>query len=128
MNLIDTVEILIWNRKFTIPVEYDCYPGETVTVEQIDTLQCFLAHPEWIEKARVVVKEFCKKDVEKDEENTKKDNIFSYVKPEYFFVKRDADNPRIAMICRYRYDPEHGLIIVFSNDGSIIVGNQDIVF
>ena len=61
-----------------------------------------------------------------DDENKKKDNILSYVKPEYIFVKRE-DNPRILILCKYRYDLEHGLAIVFSPDGSIVVGPQDII-
>ena len=62
-----------------------------------------------------------------DDENAKKDNIFSYIKPECLFVKRDKENPRIAMICKYRYDLEHGLAVVFSSDGEVTVGMQDII-
>ena len=62
-----------------------------------------------------------------DDENAKIDNIFSYIKPECLFVKRDKGNPKIAMMCKYRYDLEHGLAVVFSSDGEVTVGMQDII-
>ena len=60
-------------------------------------------------------------------ENQKKDNIFSYIKPEYLFVVRDEKKPRLALICKYRYDPEHGLAIVFTTDGKASVKTQDLL-
>ena len=62
-----------------------------------------------------------------DDENPIKDNIFSYIKPECLFVKRDKESSRIAMMCKYRYDLEHGLAVVFSSDGEVTVGMQDII-
>ena len=65
--------------------------------------------------------------VQEDADNQKKDNIFSYIKPDYLLIKRDAENPRVAMMCKYRYEPEHGLTVVFPHDGQIVVGIQDII-
>ena len=30
-------------------------------------------------------------------------------------------------MCKYRYDPEHGLAVVFSHEGKVSVGIQDII-
>lgn len=125
--MIESLEPTIWGRKFTLPVEYDCYEGEEVTKAQIQALKNFRSHTEWIEKSRSIVEKYCREQVMSDEENTKKDNIFSYIKPECLFVKRDKENPRIAMMCKYRYDLEHGLAVVFSSDGEVTVGMQDII-
>ncbi|MBQ2794298.1 MAG: hypothetical protein IJF05_06355 [Clostridia bacterium] len=125
--MINTLDITIWSRAFSLPVEYDCYEGETVTREQIEAIQRFIKHMEWLEQAKKSVEKFCKDQVKRDKENDKKDNIFSYVKPEYVFVKRDEKQPRVALMCKYRYDLEHGLAIVFSSDGKISVGSQDII-
>ncbi len=125
--MIESLETTIWGRKFTLPVEYDCYEGEEVTKAQIQALKNFRSHTEWIEKSRSIVEKYCREQVMSDEENTKKDNIFSYIKPECLFVKRDKENPRIAMMCKYRYDLEHGLAVVFSSDGEVTVGMQDII-
>lgn len=125
--MIDTVQFNIWGRSFNIPIEYDCYEGEVVTPEQLDALRSFLSHTEWLDKAKSYVASFCRNDVMEDKENEKKDNIFSYIKPKYLFVKRDPNKPRVVVLCNYRYDPEHGLAIVFSYDGTITVGSQDMI-
>jgi hypothetical protein len=121
------LELKIWGRKFSLPVEYDCYEGEKVTKAQIQALKQFKSHTEWIEKSKSPVEKYCKEQVMSDAENTKKDNVFSYIKPEYIFVKREKENPRIALMCKYRYDLEHGLAVVFSSDGEATVGMQDMI-
>ena len=62
-----------------------------------------------------------------DVSNSNKDNIFTYVKPVNIFVKHEEVNPRVAIMCKYRYDMEHGLAVVFMHDEKIIVGNEDII-
>lgn len=123
----DIQNIIIWKREFSLPVRYDCYKGETVTEAQISALKNFLSHEEWITMAKADVEAYCKESVSKDAENNKKDNIFSYIKPDGIFVKRDEDQPRVALMCNYRYDPEHGLAIVFAYDGTVEVGLQNII-
>lgn len=121
------IELEIWGREFSLPVDYDCYEGEEITEAQIQALKQFRTHTEWIEQSKSVVVNYCKEQVMSDDENNKKDNIFSYIKPECLFVKRDKENPRIALMCKYRYDLEHGLAVVFSSDGEVAVGLQDII-
>lgn len=125
--MIKTLDMKIWERDFSLRVEFDCYAGETVTKEQKKAIKDFISHPEWISNAKTIIEEFCKKQVMDDDENSKKDNIFSYIKPDYLFVKRDEEHPRIALMCKYRYDPEHGLVVIFSHNGEVIVGIQDII-
>ena len=125
--MIESLEVSIWGRSFELPVEYDCYEDEEVTKAQIQAIKLFKSHTEWIEQSKSVVEDYCIKQVMSDDENAKKDNIFSYLKPECLFVKRDKENSRIAMMCKYRYDLEHGLAVVFSSDGEVTVGIQDII-
>jgi len=125
--LINQLDINIWDRQFSLPFEYDCYDGEAVTTEQVSAWEKFLAHPKWIDEAKAIVEAHCKEAVSEDENNQKKDNIFSYVKPVSFFITREKAGARVAMICNYRYDPEHGLAIVFSHNGEIKVDNQDML-
>jgi len=33
----------------------------------------------------------------------------------------------VAIMCKYKYDIEHGIAIVFFSDGKIEVGTQDII-
>lgn len=124
--MINEISIIIWGREFILPVEYRCYDDEPVSKEQQNAVNVLRSHPEWLEHAKNAVEKYCWELVIEDEDNGKKNNIFSYVKPEYLFVKHEA-KPRIAIICKYRYDIEHGLAAVFSVDGSITVGPQDII-
>lgn len=125
--MIKILNIEIWGRVFSLDVEYNCYAGEEITSEQIETVERFCNNLSWLNKAKKYVVEYCKTDVDSDDENKKKDNIFSYVKPEAIFVKRDDPKTRIALMCKYRYDPEHGIAIVFDRNGNITVGAQDII-
>ena len=96
-------------------------------MEQVKAVENFTQHLEWVEMSKAKVEEYCKDDVMGDDENQKKDNVFSYIKPETLFVERAKEYPCVAIMCKYRYDPEHGLAIVFSHDGEITVGSQDII-
>ena len=124
--MIKHLEICIWGRDFSIPVEYNCYVGESLLPEQTDAINEFLKHPEWLEKAKHLVEQYCHEQVMDDTENSKKDHVFSYIKPQVFFVKHEK-KPRIALMCKYRYDMEHGLAVVFTTDGGITAGPQDII-
>lgn len=117
----------IWDRDFSLEVVYDCNSDETVTNEQMKAEKEFVSHPEWLAKAKSTIEGYCKAKVMADDENKKKDNIFSYIKPHYLLIKRNEEHPRVALMCKYRYDPEHGLAIVFSYDGEVEVGPQDII-
>ena len=124
--MIKKVKLCIWDRDFKLPIEYDCYSGEKVTKEQVEAVEKFSKNKEIIKMTKEVVEKYCLKSVNADNENQKKDNIFSYVKPDYLFVKRET-NPRVAIMCKYRYDQEHGLAVIVSCDGKITVGLQDII-
>ena len=124
--MINELNISIWERTFLLPIEYDCYDDEVVTDAQKSAVKTLTMHPEWIVSARTQVERFCRDEVIADVENDKKDNIFSYIKPDYLFVKRE-DRPRVALMCKYRYDMEHGLAVVFATDGSVTVGHQDFI-
>lgn len=125
--MIKTLNIEIWDRSFLLNIEYDCYAGEKVTKKQIEAVERFSNNLHWISNAKKDVVKYCKAEVDNDSDNQKKDNIFSYVKPEALFVKRDDKKSRVALMCKYRYDPEHGLAVVFDKNGNITVGAQDII-
>ena len=125
--MIEKIKATIWGRKFKLPVIYDCYEGEIITFEQKNAMKHFSEHLDLIESSKEEVEKYCQKEVISDDENNKKDNIFSYIKPEAFFVKHEEPSPRIALMCKYRYDPDHGLAIVFSSEGDVSVGKQDII-
>lgn len=125
--MIKTLNVEIWGRRFSLNVEYDCYVGEEITSEQIEAVERLNANTSWFNKVKDDVVKYCKIEVDGDDENQNKDNIFSYIKPEAVFVKRDTQKSRIALMCKYRYDPEHGLAIVFDRNGNVTIGPQDVI-
>lgn len=125
--ILNEIDINFWERDFNLPIKYDCYEGESVLKEQEELVSAFLDNKDWIENALPKLVKHCKKDVMADKENKKKDNVFSYIKPHYLYVTREGDNSRIALMCKYRYDPEHGLAIIFDKKGKVEIGNQDLI-
>lgn len=125
--MLNSLEATIWGKEFSLPIEYESYEEDPVTEQQIEAVTLFIEHPEWMDNAKQSVEQYCKEQVLSDNMNDKKDDIFSYVKPVYFFVEQNEQEPSIALMLNYRYDPEHGLAVVFKIDGEIIVGSQDII-
>ncbi len=124
--MIKTLALNIWNRKFELPIEYDCYSNEKVTDAQINAVSELSNNLEIIDNSKELVEKYCKKDLSLDKDNKNKDNIFTYIIPHYIYVKRD-DNPRIAIMCKYKYDMEHGIAIVIYHNGKVEIGKQDII-
>ena len=125
--MIKTVTIEIWGRTFDLDIVSSFYESENLSPDQEVIVNKFLANLKWIEKAKTAVENYCKLDVENDDENHKKDNVFSYVKPKCIFVEADVKIPRVALLLHYRYDPEHGLAVVFDSNGNVTIGIQDII-
>ena len=83
----NSLKIPIWGREFSLPIVFERYKEESVTAEQTNAVEVFVSHLDWVEKAKQQVESYCKEYVEEDDKNQKKDNIFSYIKPEMVFVK-----------------------------------------
>lgn len=123
--MINNVALNIWDRQFSLAVEYNCHKDEVPTKRQERILKRFISHPEWIEKSKKAIELYCRDDVEKDVKNEKKDNIFSYIKPDYILIKRTDNQPYVALMCKYKYDIEHGIAVAFSSNGKATITIQD---
>lgn len=125
--MINEVELNVWERKFVLPVRYDCFDDEEVTDQQETAVNNFISHPKWLDAAKRRVEEYCHSAVESDCQNQKKDNIFSYIRPEYLYVKRDErrNYSRLALMLKYKYDIGHGLAVIFNDNGDTNVSSQD---
>ena len=121
------IDIEIWERTFHLDITSNFYQSEELSPKQAEAVNHFLSNLKWIEKSKKNVESYCKLDVENDDENNKKDNIFSYVQPKCIFVEDNVKIPRVAILFHYRYDAEHGLAVVFDKDGNVTVGIQDII-
>lgn len=44
-----------------------------------------------------------------------------------WFVPHSKKSPKLALMCNYKFDPEHGIAIVFENGKYKEIGEQDII-
>lgn len=116
--------ISIWDRQFSLPIEYDVFPGESVTQLQKQAVESFIR-----EENITSNKDISKYIIQHDGKQTgnKIDNIFKYVMPKYLYVPFNPENRIIAIICDYRFDEEHGIALVYKNEVLKEIGPQDIV-
>lgn len=116
--------INIWQRQLSLPIEYDVYPGESITPLQKKAVEVFIREAD-INSAKMVI-EYC---IHKDGNHTGEriDNIFRYVMPRYIYVPNTTKERVVAIMCDYRFDEEHGLAIVYENEVLKEIGPQDTV-
>lgn len=117
---------MIWEREFDLNATYECYPGETVLDYQKEALASLCAMSSVIEESKKNVERYIMNE-NPTEVGKSIDNIFKYVMPVGIFIPRNIESRKVAIMCNYKFDPEHGLAIVFENEMFKTVGTQDIV-
>ena len=125
LEVVSMFKMKIWDRDFDLKVIYDCYAGEEILEEQKEALRKFSSDKKTIELSKEYVEKYCMNQNKEEIGSDRIDNIFKYVIPESIFVKRDGC---VAILCKYRYDEEHGIAVVFNNGQFKEVGSQDIIF
>jgi len=118
------LSIKIWNRDFDLKVLYDCYAGEDVLDEQKEALKQFSSDKKTIEASKEKVEKYCLSQNKNEIGADEIDNIFKYVMPESIFVKRDC---RVAIMCQYKFDAEHGIAVIFKDGKFKEVGSQETI-
>ena len=118
------LNIKIWNRDFDLKVLYDCYTGEEILDEQREALKKFYSDKKMIESSKAEVETYCLSQNKDEIGSDEIDNIFRFVMPESIFVKRDC---RVAIMCRYKFDTEHGIAVVFKDGKLLEVGSADCI-
>ena len=109
MNKID---INIWNRDFSLTIALQEYPGIEVTSKQVETLDSVgtIDFMPALNAAKGYVRERNGKELSEPEIT----NIFRYIMPNHFYIPRRPDG-LVILMCDYRFDPEHGLAVVFAD-------------
>ena len=120
------VEMDIWGRTFDLEVEYDCNDNEKIPQNQIDAVEKILNAPA-VMQAKEAVEKYCLMQNSEEIGAEHIDNIFKYVMPLYLFAVRSDEKRVVAIMCRYRFDLENGIAIVFENEKLKQVGSQDII-
>lgn len=117
--------IYIWGRKFELDVIFECYPGETVLESQ---KQAFtqLCEAGVINSALEPVKAYVAANGA-SQVTLPIENIFKYVMPKRIFVPHTKKAARIAIMCNFKFDMEHGIAVVFEDGQLKEIGPQDII-
>ena len=102
-------------REFDLPVSFICDSDEEILDSQREARDAFLASWDAVEKSKDAIERYCL-DRDGDQIGDSITNIFKYVIPTDIFVLRNTDVHEVALMCNYRYDPEHGLATVFENE------------
>lgn len=119
-------EVLIWDRKINIRIDYDLYENETATAEQEQRLEEFISNTQLLND-KTAISDYCLKNNSKEIGNIV-DNLFKYVAPTAILIPQSEKNKRIILLCNYKFDIEHGIAIIFENNSfSKIVPQDDIL-
>lgn len=110
-----TRKMKIWNRDFDINVVFDVYDGEEVLQEQKSALEAFGNAEDELLSDTSEVEKYCIKNNQKEIGDTVS-NIFKYVIPTTLFICRKVGAHKVALLCNYRFDEEHGIALVFENE------------
>lgn len=121
--------ISVWGRRFELEIVFDRYADEEVLPYQKEALEAFLGNLKMLDKAKPAVEAYCLDDEKNDEIKASKiENIFKYVIPTSIYVQRNkAERHIVGLMCNYKFDPEHGLAVVFEGEKLQNIGSQDII-
>lgn len=121
------VKLVIWNRSFELPVAFDCYDDEKILDAQYEALDKFCTNEMAIAEAKSDVERYCIQ-LNGKEIGTNIDNIFKYVMPSSLYIRRtDSTDRFVGLVCKYRFDPEDGLVVLFKNEALFEIGTSDIL-
>ena len=114
----------IWGRLFHLKVVYDCLGEEEILAAQEKAYELFRSAESARNESEYEVKQYCLDKNRNEIAESEIDNIFKYVIPKYIYVVRDG---RVAIMCNYKFDPEHGIAVIFMDGRLEMIGMQDLV-
>ena len=113
----------IWGREFDLEVRFYNYDDEEVTPLQKQTADRLPSID--FNKSKTMLDQYILENNRDELGRDDIDNIFKYVIPKYILVFRTEEIRTFALMCNYRFDPEHGLAILFEEEGPVSVTPQD---
>lgn len=101
-----------------------CRPNEGVLESQLEAKQAIFDKWQAVEDAKPEVEKYCLK-CDGDVIGERIENIFKYVMPTELLMLRDGSAHKVALMCNYRFDPEHGIAVVFKGEKLLGIMPQD---
>ena len=121
------LSMMVWGREFNLSVVFDCYENEEILPEQSAALDKLIGSGA-IEASRSAVENYCLKMNRKEIGKSSITNIFKYVMPYGLYIRRSTSSDRyVGLMCKYRFDPEDGLVVLFKNEKVCDIGTSDIL-
>lgn len=118
-------DMTIWGRKISLDVIFGCYEGEEILPVQQEALAEFVKAEVAIEASLSSLTDYVREESNGNPVDDPITNIFRYVVPESLFICRE-ERRTVALMCRFRFDPEHGVALLFENETLVKIGQQDI--
>lgn len=117
----------VWGRELDLRVSFEDLDDVGVGAEQWAALGHIILEWDAIDGSLPALKEHFREQSSWESERTSGNNVFRYVMPKYLFVPQGTKKRTVALMCDYRFDPEHGLALVFENERLREIGSQDII-
>ena len=106
------VNVTLWGRKFKLDTIFDRFDGEKVLPEQKVAANKFL-RKNFIFDSKKNIEDYIKSESEGHISDV--DNIFKYIMPNGIYVPR-SNSREVAIMCDSKFDPEHGIAVVYENE------------
>lgn len=119
------IALSIWGREFNLDVIYETFTGKDVIENQRVVLKK-IADIDFSE-SKTALEQYILEENSEDLGSDKVDNLFKYVIPKSLFIVREEEVRIFAIMCKYKFDLEHGLAVVFENEKLKAIGPQDII-
>lgn len=125
--LITKANLVIWGKQFSMPVQY-AGPAEPEASADLDqAIQAFIADSADItSKSILKLKAYIKGKAETIG-SVAPENLFDSITPQMLLVTIDEGDALIALLCGFKFDPEHDIALIFRNNSLDEVGNQDLI-
>lgn len=121
------INMTVWGRTLDLSIAFDCYENENVLPEQRDALNRLL-NSDAIETSKSAVENYCMKMNGEEIGKNGIANIFKYVMPYGLYIRRSNTSDRyVGLMCKYRFNPEDGLVVLFKNEAVCDIGTSDIL-
>lgn len=117
-------KMTIWGREFDIKIIFDVFSDEKILPEQVEALESFCNVMYDLLADSTEIEKYCIKN-NRIEIGDTVSNIFKYVIPTSLLVKRETRMHKVALLCDYKFDEEHGIALIYENEELVHISSQD---
>lgn len=119
--------MIIWGRKFNLDLYFQSCADSNMFEKQKAAYNAFEEKPEALITALPKLQAYIEKNYSDRLSEKQISNIFKYVIPKTLFVPKQTKGNTIALLCDFKFDIEHGMALVFTNEKLKELGSQDII-